>query len=178
MDQMNELNQLLEDIKENKLDSFDLLYELTHKQVYLSILSIIKDASLAEEILQETYYKVLKYAKKYKSNTNVNNWIITIARNEAKNAYNKRKREMQADSQKTEFLFTESPNRNTPLLELMYSVLKENEIELILLHVIHNLTHKEIAKKLNKPLGTILWQYNQAIKKLKEKAGEMDERYQ
>lgn len=178
MEQLQELNQLLEDIKQNKLESFDLLYEKTHKQVYLSILSIIKDTSLAEEILQETYYKVLKYAKKYKSNTNVNNWIITIARNEAKNTYNKRKRELHADPQETEYLFSESLNRNTPLLELMYSVLKENEIELIILHVINNLTHKEIAKQLNKPIGTILWQYNQAIKKLKEKAGEMDERYQ
>ena len=36
----------------------------------------------------------------------------------------------------------------------------------------NDLKHKEIAKIMKKPLGTITWLYNKAVKKMKEKVGE------
>lgn len=41
--------------------------------------------------------------------------------------------------------------------------------------MIDNLKFKEIAKMKDKPLGTILWLYNKAIKKLKRKVEEENE---
>lgn len=170
------INEIMEELKDNQLDMFDLLYQETSRQLYLHILSIVKNSATAEEVLQETYLKILKNVRSWKKNTNALNWMITIARNEAINTYNKRKREVQANPQESDYLFQEEPNRNTPLIELMYLILTNQEIELITLHAINGLTHKEIAKILKKPIGTVSWQYNQAIKKLREKAGEIDDR--
>jgi RNA polymerase sigma-70 factor (ECF subfamily) len=49
------------------------------------------------------------------------------------------------------------------------------ELEVFLLHVIDELKHREIAKIMNKPLGTITWIYNNAVKKMKRKVGEGNE---
>ena len=44
------------------------------------------------------------------------------------------------------------------------------------MHAINDLKFKEIASITKKPLGTVLWIYNKAIKKLKEKVGEQDDK--
>ena len=45
--------------------------------------------------------------------------------------------------------------------------------EVVTLHVINDLKFKEIAKIMKKPLGTVLWIYNKAIKKLRDKVGDV-----
>ena len=47
-------------------------------------------------------------------------------------------------------------------------ILNSEELEIVLLYVVSGYKHREIAKILDKPLGTILWSYNNSIKKLKK----------
>ena len=47
--------------------------------------------------------------------------------------------------------------------------------EIVVLHTINDLKFKEIAKIVDKPLGTVLWIYNKAIKDLKRKVGAENE---
>ena len=50
--------------------------------------------------------------------------------------------------------------------------LEEKEREIVILHLVDNLKFKEIVKLKQMPLGTVLWLYNKAIKKLKRKVVE------
>ena len=68
-----------------------------------------------------------------------------------------------------------SKTEETPLLDLVYETLSGIELEVFILHVIDDLKHREIAKIMKKPLGTITWIYNKALKKMKEKVGENNE---
>ena len=45
-------------------------------------------------------------------------------------------------------------------------ILNEDEMEVISLHIVSGLKHREIAKLLGKPLSTVLSKYNRAVKKL------------
>lgn len=173
------LNKLISSLKEGDMDVFDSFYDATKQQMYYTIISIIKDQSLAQDIMQDAYLKILQSLDSYKQDTNALAWMLMIARNMTINVYNRRKKEILIDVDEQEQLLGASYNDSiqaTPLMDQMYQVLKPDEIELVVLHVINELTHKEIAQIKKKPLGTILWQYNQAIKKLKEKVGEEDER--
>lgn len=169
-----ELNSLLEDLQANNHDVFDTFYDKTKNVIYYTIYSILKDKSLAEDVMQDTYLKILKNINSYQPNTNGLAWMIMIAKNLSINVYNKRKREVLVDNyfDKDETELVNEEKEETPLIDLMHEVLKPKERELIVMHVINQLTHKEIAEILNRPLGTVLWQYNQAIKKLRKKVGE------
>ena len=46
--------------------------------------------------------------------------------------------------------------------------LKLNERKIVVLHAISGLRHREIAKLLDMPLGTVLSTYNRAINKIKK----------
>lgn len=48
------------------------------------------------------------------------------------------------------------------------SVLDTDEKQVVMLKIVRDLKHKEIAEILDKPLGTVLWLYNKAIKKMKK----------
>ncbi len=153
--------------------AFEVVYNLTRKKVFFTILSIIKDYGLAEELMQDTYIKIRQNIGKYNKNTNAQAWILQIARNLTLNAYNRRKKEIIPDDANTEYLFnsnTEEDLLNQMLLKKLLLTLEVDERQVVTLHTM-GYKHREIAQQLNKPLGTVLWLYNKSIKKLKQKGG-------
>ena len=46
--------------------------------------------------------------------------------------------------------------------------LSAEEKEIVLLHAVWDYKHREIAKMLSLPLGTVTWKYKKALKKLKK----------
>ncbi|MCK5732129.1 MAG: sigma-70 family RNA polymerase sigma factor, partial [Tenericutes bacterium] len=64
--------------------------------------------------------------------------------------------------------FIEVSAENEELIKSALSILKDFEKNVFLLHVLENLRHREIALILQKPIGTITWTYQQAIKKMRK----------
>ena len=164
-----DINELVNELQNGNIEVFDDIYYLTKNIVYYSIFIILKDYQLSEDIMQDTYLKALEKIHSYKRKPHFKSWIVTIAKNLAINEYNKRKREMLIDIGDNEYLFgsTSSTVENEILISQIFTVLSDEEKEIVILHVVGDLKHREIAKLLNKPLGTITWAYNNAIKKLK-----------
>ena len=168
------MQEIVKQLKDDNLDMFDEFYDLTKNQVYVTILSVVKNKMTAEDIMQDTYLRFLNNIHKYKENTNVVAFIVTIARNLAINYYNKHKKEEFHDFSLYEDTYVNETEDNK-LLDLVYQTLEGKELDVFIMHVIDDLKHKEIAKIMKKPLGTITWLYNKAVKKMKEKVGEENE---
>ena len=167
------LEDIIEEFRVGNYDSFDEFYHQTNKQLYVFIYDIIRNRQSSEDLLQETYMRFLNHIDKYKKNTNYFNFLVTIARNLALNEYHKQNR-MVYDEEYIYSVKEESPT-DVPDLFYLLDYLNEKEREIVILHMIDNLKFKEIAKMKDKPLGTILWLYNKAIKKLKRKVEEENE---
>ncbi|MFH0766676.1 MAG: RNA polymerase sigma factor [Bacillota bacterium] len=166
---MDKIHVIIEELKQRDYTSFDTFYNLTKNQVFYAIVSIIKDHSLAEDLMQDTYMKFLEKIDDYRSNSNPYAYLSTIGRNLAINQYNKRKKEFVSE----EFIeSTPAPEIEEPNDEIfkILDLLDDSEREIVTLHVINDLKFREIADIVAKPLGTVLWIYNKAIKKLKERA--------
>ena len=84
-------------IKDGDMSAFDQLYTETSKGVYFMALSVLKDRGLAEEIMQETYIRMLKNLDSFDDGKNAMNWLLTMAKNLAINLYNRNKREIITD---------------------------------------------------------------------------------
>ena len=71
--------------------------------------------------------------------------------------------------------FADNRITNNSLLNRIKEILKDKEFEIFVLHAVNDYTFEEIAKLKHRPLGTILWSYNNAIKKIqKELADEIN----
>lgn len=163
-----ELNGLAKELQNGNINAFDDVYHLTKDIVYYTILSIMKDPNISEDLMQETYLKVLEKIHSYRRKGSFKSWIITIARNLSYNEFNKRKRELSYDPTENEYVFgsVESTSEKELIVQELLEKLDDVEREIVILHVIGDLKHREIAKILDMPLGTVTWKYNQSIKKL------------
>ena len=164
-----DINELVKQLQNGNIEVFDDIYYQTKNIVYYSIFIILKDYQLSEDIMQDTYLKALNKIHTYKRKAHFKSWLVTIAKNLAINEFNRRKREMLIDISDQEYIFgsTASTSENEVLITQIFKILSDTEKEVVLLHVVGDLKHREIAAILNKPLGTVTWTYNQAIKKLR-----------
>ena len=63
------------------MTDFKEVYDLYFRDVYRYALSLCRDASVAEEITQETFYKALSCLDKFDGKCKVSVWLCQIARN-------------------------------------------------------------------------------------------------
>lgn len=75
------------------MEDFDKLYKTYYRQVYLYLSDLCKDPDLAEEITQETFFKVLKKIDTFEGKCDIGTWMIQIAKNNFYNHCKKKKYE-------------------------------------------------------------------------------------
>ena len=63
------------------MGAFEELYKQYYSQVYFYVLGLCRNEHIAEEITQETFFKVLKKMDTFKGECKVNVWMIQIAKN-------------------------------------------------------------------------------------------------
>ena len=169
---MDRLGDIIKELKIKNYAHFDEFYRLTKSQVYFTIVSIVKDSSLAEDLLQDTYMKFLEKIDGFKDGGNVYAYLVTIGRNLSINLYHERKKEVISEEIFETIPAEEAEENNDEEIFKLLNDLDQQEREIVTMHVINDLKFREIANIMNKPLGTVLWIYNKAMKKMKEKVGE------
>ena len=163
-----DLKELLIQLQNDKMEYFDEFYNLTKNKVFYMAYSILQDYQLSEDILQDTYIKFLKHKKKVKVDGNILSYLLEISKNLSLNYVNKHKKVVNIDN--IVFKYEEQYQEKFEELKLvkdMKKILNENEFQIVILKIINELTNNKYAQLLNKPLGTVLWTYNNAIKKLR-----------
>lgn len=170
------LDEIVEEFRVLNYAHFDEFYNETKKTVFFAIAAICSDESTIEDLMQDTYIKFLENIDKYKAKTSIKAFLSTIAHNLAINHYNKEKR-LVHDEEILDFIPSESINSCKADIRVldMLKGLDDISKEIVIQHVINELKFKEIAKIINKPLGTVLWLYNKAMKELKRKVEIQDE---
>ena len=97
-------------------------------------------------------------------------WIFTIARNLSLNYIRVNSRQIQPEEgemeNSVELSYIQDPVDRL-VLESALRLLREQEREIIFLHLVSGLKHREIAGLLNLPLSTVLSGYHRALKKMK-----------
>lgn len=163
------MNLLLEQFKSGDLTSFDEFYNSTKKNVYFAIYLIVKDEMTTEDLMQETYVDFLDNIKKIPSNSNIEGFLVTSAKNKAINYYNRHKREQEFSESLTTLSYSKDKLLDTGLLKVIKETLDEKEYDVFLLKVLGEYTFQEISEMKNIPLGTLTWMYQEARKKLEDK---------
>lgn len=152
------------------IKAFETLYRQSERAVYAFVLSILRDPDATCDIVQDTYVRVRAAAHLYKPRGKPLAWLFTIARNLCYNS--KRKGsvvsidELELQNDRT-FSYVED-HEDRMVLREAFQILNEPERNVVFLHLVSGVTHKEIASGLNEPLSTVLSRYNRALRKLKK----------
>lgn len=163
------LNLCLSEISKGDIGYFREIYDAVYDDLYKYVFFICRHKELTEDIVQETFAKVLQNASAYRKQKNSRAWIFTIAHNELMSFFRKQKMEVVTDiySDQGEVASFESDCINSITLGKALQNLSEMEREIVLLHIVSGLRFREISDALNMPLGTVTGAFRRAISKLK-----------
>lgn len=159
-----EIDRLLVCIAGGDNAAFEELYARTARGVYAFLYTYLHNAADTEDAMQTVYLRVKTYIHSYRKGTNGRAWLLQIAKNHALNEIKKRDREVQAEF--IEIPAGESFGENT-VTDAMRRTLSEEEQRIVTLHVLWDYKHREIAKMLDCPIGTVTSKYKRAIEKLR-----------
>ena len=150
-------------------EAFKGIYDNTKKGVFSMIISIVNNKAATEDLMQDTYMKMIQKIHQYKRGRNFYAWLLQIAKNTALDYVRKEKRNLVFDPQEQSQIFERPTNdRNDYIVYDYVKDLQDEERQIVLLRIVSDLKFKDIAKTLDKPIGTVLWIYNKAIKKLQD----------
>ncbi|MCU0104656.1 RNA polymerase sigma factor [Acholeplasma vituli] len=159
-------------IIEKNESALEAVYEASKHIVYAIIRQKVKDPNTIEDLMQETYEKAIRHVRSYTKNGKFIKWLGSIAHNTVMDYYrNQDKVDLQPE-ETINLKFKTNPENydNQALVQALLKILSPIEQSIVLLHVIDEYTFKDISKMVDKPLGTVLWHYQNALKKMRMEA--------
>ncbi len=147
--------------------SLELLYNEFGSQLYSYALTVTKNKEMAEDVVTDVFIQAYEYIQKHSDIRSLKALVYTICRNKA---YDELKYRGRVDYIPDD---SDYPDGSMPFDEKVavraaVSELPTPERDIVILYCVHELKHKEIAKVLNLPEGTVRWKYRNALKTLKK----------
>ena len=151
-------------------EAFAALYEQCAGPVFAYALSVLRNHEDAEDAMQETFLKIRSAAHLYRPMGKPMAWIFTITKNIC---LMRCRQKSKAGVSLTEYSLEDmgfdriSDAEDRMVMQTAFSVLPEDTCQIIMLHVVAGMKHREIAQNLNMNLSTILSKYHRGMKKLR-----------
>ena len=165
-----ELEDLLLQIAAGGREVLADFYAATRTAVYGLALSYLKNGHDAEDVVQDTYIRVWDSAAGYQPHGKPMAWVLTIAKNFSLMHLRSREKMRDLSEGAWESLAIEAPAvtaEDRQVLSAALEVLGEQERQIVLLHAVSGLKHREIAQLMELPLATVLSKYHRGLKKLR-----------
>lgn len=150
------------------------LYRLYANPAYSLIYRIVRDETVAEEVLQDTFFRLWCLPHSYDPDKGaLLSWLFTVARNLALDRRRKESRRPLAfvsefrDARNDDFAGPDAAlEKRYTVIEALRQLPKEQRIALELAYF-EGLTHTELADRLREPVGTVKTRIRLGMRKLK-----------
>ncbi|MEM7085742.1 MAG: sigma-70 family RNA polymerase sigma factor [Bacteroidota bacterium] len=160
---MDQPDALILEMQNGNHSAFSEIYEMYSKAIYGVVIAVVREESLAEEVLQDVFIKVWKSSNSYNpSKGRFYTWLLNIARNTAIDMTRSKAFKNSAKNLTTENFVDiiaghDNLSGKTEAIGLKkyLAALKPMCIQIIELLYFKGYTQAETAKTLETPLGTI-----------------------
>jgi RNA polymerase sigma-70 factor (ECF subfamily) len=168
--------------------ALEVLYDRYSRVVYSFAVRIVSDPQLAEEVLQEVFFRVWQQGSAFQSSRgSLITWLLSITHNLAIDEVRKRNRRPQkADSEDPELVLGSVADTSADIEEEVWlsgvrsaintalARLPAEQRDVIELAYFRGMTQREIADVLGQPLGTIKTRMRLGLQKLREQLGDSE----
>jgi RNA polymerase sigma factor (sigma-70 family) len=156
-----------------------VLFERHHTGLFRYLMQLSRNRALSEDLTQEVFFRVLKYAGTYDPELPFSVWLYRMGRNAFFDTLRTRSAEpMSADvlelrsrEPMPEEIFTRKQDRL--LLEEALQTLSQEKREVLVLSRFHDLRYHEIAKIMKCEVNTVKVRVYRALRELREKFCEL-----
>jgi RNA polymerase sigma factor (sigma-70 family) len=163
----------MEEIRDGRVERLAILFERYHIMLFNFFLRLTGNRSSSEDLVQEVFFRILKYRRTYQGQSKFSVWMYQIARNVHVDFLRKRKIEVPLDEQFQEPVSPETAPVERLSAEIDISLLRKaldrlplRKKEVLLLSRFQDMRYREIAELLGCDIGSIKSTVHRAIKDL------------
>ena len=163
-------------VKAGDLDKMSLLFERYHRKLFGFLFHMTYQREVSEDMVQQVFYKMLKYSHTFTGQGEFVHWMYSIARNVLKDQFKKNKGFQYQDANAMEYELADSTSLEDQLeskqakAELLRAMgrLSEEQREILTLSRFQELKYTEIAGIMNITPGAAKVRVHRAIQDLKD----------
>jgi RNA polymerase sigma-70 factor (ECF subfamily) len=175
LDALND-NTLMLKVKDGDLDKLGLLFERYKKPLYGFFYGMTKDQELCEDLVQNVFFRILKYRYLFRGEGDFRTWMFHIARNVSHDHFRKNKWKLKESLDNWENRLGTEEDRSTQfkqdeemqLLSMAMDRLPDDKKEILLLSKYQEKKYKEIGEILGCTEGAVKVKVFRALQELKE----------
>ena len=162
---------LIQRIAVGDMSALESLYSAMYGEIFAYLRSMLGgDSHSAEDLAQDTFIRVYKYAPKFAAMGQGRAWVYRIAGRLALNHLGKASSGSPlTESDLQDLADVEDNAVNSKAVADAMAALSPEERQVVSLHAVSGLTLREISDILSQPLGTVKWRHAEAIKKLRSR---------
>ena len=168
--------RLVEQVAAGDSAAFRQLYDLSYGKVCRYVQKVVRDGSLADDILAQTYTVAWQKSAAFKGNGRITTWLIGIARNIMFREFRKVKKyvpfEEEYSAAETQSQFKVEVESTNAALKAALQTLKVNHREILELVFYQEFSYAEVAELIGIPVNTVktrVFHAKQALKDVLEK---------
>ncbi len=150
------------------------LYQEHASHVFAVVRRLAGDEQLAEDLSQDVWIRAFNKLDQFRGDSGFGTWIHRIARNMALSHLRRRKRRPDVEGEASPGDSSPPPEDaviNRQMLEEALEQLPPGYREVLVLHDVEGMTHKEIAESLDVAVGTSKSQLHKARARMRELLG-------
>lgn len=176
-----ELAELFARVAEGDSDAFSRVYDLTSDMVYGVVLRTVRSPAMAEEVTQEVFLQAWEQSASFDPERgSVKSWVATLAHRRAVDAV----RRSQSSRDREEKVPVGNPHPDVAesaveadersRVRQALRALTDLQFEVIEMAYFGGLTYRQVAERLDTPLGTVKSRMRDGLLKLRETLGDDD----
>jgi RNA polymerase sigma-70 factor (ECF subfamily) len=167
-------NVLMQKVRDGDLAKMAVLFERHHRPLYRYFLRLTGNREFSEDLVQDVYFRMMKYRHTYRDGHPFTSWMYQVARNAHVDSAQKRKGETSFEEQPEPTSAAPDPSeillrrQDVGLLRRALAALPVEKREVLVLARFQNLKYDQIADILACDVGTVKVRVYRAIKALSQ----------
>lgn len=172
---------VMEAVKSGNLQQATLLFERYNKRIFNFLARMTMDRTLAEDLTQNVFLRLIKYRNTYREGARFQSWIYQIARNVFSDHYQGQKNKYNnfVDVEKIRDEIGDQDDRELQsekelILQRSMAKLTHEQRELLILTRYQQMKYEEVAQLMETTVANIKVKVHRALNRLREYYFEME----
>jgi len=162
-------------VRDGDIGKLGLLFEKHHTYLFNFFLLLTRNRQASEDMVQDVFYRMLKYRRTYRSDGNFKTWMFSIARNARKDFLRENRAEYDSIDESDDFASSEpNPeellvrNDEVALVRKALDGLPDDKREILIMSRFQDMRYEEIGNVLGCSVGTVKVRVYRALRALSE----------
>ncbi len=163
----------MQEVRDGDVGKLETLFDRHHRALFHYFLHLTSNRAVSEDLVQEVFFRILKYRHTYQSETSFRAWLFQIGRNAHMDYLGRHKAEVAMPEESQDFTSSDLPQdrqvqakQEAELLHRALASLPREKREVLVMSRFLELKYEEIATALQCEVGTVKVRVYRALREL------------